>query len=147
MTSFLRPLGAFFLALLTLIILGTAVSAQYALSAIASLGADISFGTWISTTLQDIAGMAPLYGVIFGLALLLGLVGAAIAERFLALPRALIYAVAGFVAICTTFLAMTAAFYGIMPIAAARSWNGLIVQGLVGSLAAYVFVIASKRKA
>ena len=72
--SYFRPVWAYLLALAALIILGTASAAQYALAMIASLRVEIPVGVWIETTLHDVVGMAPLYGVIFGLGLLLGMI-------------------------------------------------------------------------
>ena len=148
--SYFRSVWAYLLALAALIILGTASAAQYALAMIASLRVEIPVGVWIETTLHDVVGMAPLYGVIFGLGLLLGMMGGALASRFLPFSRVVIFGVAGFAAILATYLAMESFFAmsgaDITPIGATRFWHGLLVQCLMGGIAGMIYARASRQK-
>lgn len=139
--------GLGFLAgLLVLNIIGVIVSTQFNLGHLLALGVEVPFATRVSTTLFDLASMQPLFGMIFGTGFLIAmLVGHFIARWVKILPD-LVFALAGFAAICVTLMALTAAFQ-ITAIGAAREWDGFLSLGLVGALAGYAFSLVRTRLA
>lgn len=149
MSKFL-PRGAhvlgFIAALLVLNIIGVIVSTQFNLSHLLALGIDVPFSVRLTTTLHDIVYMQPLFGVIFGVGLLIAMiVGHFIAKLVKILPD-LVFALAGFAAIAVTLLALKAAFQ-ITAIGASREWDGFLSLCLVGALAGYAYSTASARLA
>lgn len=130
-------LGAFIVALLSLVILGSFFHTQFVLSAL-PVPTPVSFSDNMSTTLSDILGLAPLYGAIMGAGLLIAFLIAMYVTKLAPSLRWLVYLVAGFVAVIAALLIMKAVF-GLMPIAGARSMAGLLMQGVAGAVAGYVF--------
>lgn len=137
MKKFGTHLGAFLVALLSLIILGSFFHTQFVLSAL-PVPTPVSLSDNIATSLSDIIGMAPLYGTIMGAGLLVAFLIAIFVTKLAPSLRWLVYAVAGFVAVIATLMIMRATF-GLMPIAGARTVAGLLMQGVAGAVAGYVF--------
>ncbi|MDF1685891.1 MAG: hypothetical protein ACJAXQ_000998 [Parvibaculaceae bacterium] len=137
MKKFGIRLSAFVVALLSLVILGSFFHTQFVLSAL-PVPTPVSFSDNMSTTLSDILGLAPLYGAIMGAGLLIAFLIAIYVTKLAPSLRWLVYMVAGFVAVIAALLIMKAVF-GLMPIAGARSMAGLLMQGVAGAVAGYVF--------
>lgn len=137
MKKFGIQLGAFLVALLSLIILGSLFHTQFVLDAL-PVPIPVSLSDNISTSLSDIIGLAPLYGTIMGGGLLVAFLIAIYVTKLAPSLRWLVYCVAGFVAVIATLMIMKATF-GLMPIAGARSLAGLLMQGVAGAVAGYVF--------
>lgn len=134
----------FIVALLVLNIIGVIVSTQFNLSHLLALGIDVPFSVRLTTTLHDIVYMQPLFGVIFGIGLLIAMiVGHFIAKLVKILPD-LVFALAGFAAIGVTLLALKAAFQ-ITAIGATREWEGFLSLCLVGALSGFAYSAASAR--
>lgn len=142
MKKFGTQLGAFLVALLSLIILGSLFHTQFVLNAL-PVPTPVSLSDNISTSLSDIIGLAPLYGAIMGAGLIVAFLIAIYVTKLAPSLRWLVYAVAGFVAVITTLMIMKATF-GLMPIAGARSLAGLLMQGVAGAIAGYVFTRISR---
>jgi hypothetical protein len=136
---FIRPVGSFLATLLVLIILGSIASTHFVLLGLSDLGVEIPFSDRLSMTLQDIVGIAPLYGVIFGLGLIVAFIAATFVTRLAPSLRWFVYLVAGAAAIGVTLTTLQIAFDGIMPIAGARSGGGFAAQVVVGAIAGYLF--------
>ena len=103
------------------------------------LEAPVPMGLALQMIFGDILGTLPLFLPIFGTCLLLGLLGAALAERFVPNPWGAIHAVAGFSAVLTTLILLETVF-GIIPIAGARSAAGMFWISAVGALAALIYL-------
>ncbi len=140
-----RHIIGFIISVIAFIVIGCAVSTQFNLAEISALGLAIPLSTRLQTTAQDIVGMAPLFGAIFGTGLLISQIVSGQITRFLPRLRTQIYITAGFVAVTTTLVLMKMVF-NITAIAATRSMDGFIALGLVGSLAGYIFAKSSLKR-
>ena len=136
---FVRPVGSFIATLLILIILGSIASTHFVLLGLSDLGVEIPLSDRLSMTLQDILGIAPMYGAIFGLGLIIAFVVAIFVTRLAPSLRWFVYLVAGGAAMGATLITLQLAFNGIMPISGARTAGGFIAQVAVGAIAGYVF--------
>jgi len=143
---FVRPVGSFIVTLLVLIILGSIASTHFVLQGLTDLGVDIPFSDRLSMTLQDILGIAPMYGAIFGIGLIIAFVVAIFVTRLAPSLRWFVYLVAGATAMAVTLMTLQLAFDGIMPISGARTAGGFIAQVAVGAIAGYVFAKLTPRQ-
>ena len=140
MERFLRLFAGFVVAVVLAEVLAAVASAQFVLAELGRLGIDVPLADRLSMSLHDVAGMLPLFGSIIAAAFLIALpVAAWLARRNPQHRRAMFFA-AGFVALVTAIKLMQLAF-DIMPIAGARSFAGLLTQGLAGGVAALVFLL------
>ncbi|MAN61694.1 MAG: hypothetical protein CMI60_07075 [Parvibaculum sp.] len=143
--SFVRPIGSFFAAVIVAIILGSIASTHFVLGALSDLGVAIPFPDRLAMTIQDIVGIAPLYGAIIGTGLLVAFVAAIFVSKLAPNLRWFVYLVAGGTAVGVTLITLQTAFGGIMPISGARSTGGFIAQIAVGAVAGYVFATLTSK--
>lgn len=143
---FVRPVGSFIATLLILIILGSIASTHFVLLGLSDLGVEIPLSDRLSMTLQDILGIAPMYGAIFGLGLIIAFVVAIFVTQLAPSLRWFVYLVAGATAMAVTLMTLQLAFDGIMPISGARTAGGFIAQVAVGAIAGYVFARLTPRQ-
>ena len=118
---------------------------QFVLSRLTSLGIDIPLRVRVLSTFDDIIGLSLTYLPILAIGLALGFSCAHWLAWKLPHQRKILFALAGFCAVETILLCM----YPIMEItliAGARSWGGLIAQGLSGALAGLIFVATTPTK-
>lgn len=140
----IRWLAAFAAGVLATYVLAAVVSTQMILAEVAALGLPVSFGDRAAATLHDLAGMAMAYLPLIGLSLLIAFPVAALVLRYVRLPRALGYALAGGTAIWALHLIMIATF-GMHPVPAARTALGLALQAGAGLVGGYVFARLTAR--
>jgi len=132
----------FFRFLLTVVltaILATAMSTQFVLSGLISVGASVPLADRIDMTLFDIVGMGPLYAVFILIGLGIAFFVASWAARATSFNRMLVFTVAGMITMLVMLVAMEQVFFGVPLIPGARSVSGLIAQVLVGGLAGYLY--------
>lgn len=140
----LRLTGFFLLAGLTAEILGAIFHTQFVLSALIAVGAEVSFGTRVCTTAQDILGLAPVYGMLIFAGLGIGFVVAALVIRRVPRLRFLGYILAGGVSmLCVVILLHTV--LEISALAGARTVGGLLFQGVAGGGGGYVFALLTSK--
>jgi hypothetical protein len=139
----LRQSLGFVIAWLFFTLTGIVVCSQFNMAEITNMGIAISLSERLQTTAQDVVGMAPLFGVIFGLGLLIAMIVASLVARFMPLLRTAIFVSAGLIAIAATLKIMKATF-AITAIAATRDWDGFLSLCVLGGLAAYVYVKIGK---
>lgn len=133
----LERLSAWFAATLVTAVAGSIVQTQYNLAAIAMLGAPVPIALRLQTTLQDLAGFAPMLAAVAGAGLLVALPVASWLGRRLARP-VLLYTLAGAAAIAAAILLMN----GVLPvtaIAATRSTAGFLALTACGALGGWTF--------
>lgn len=140
----LRVLKALVAAVLSAYILASVLSTQAILANVQAMGLDVGMGVRLSATLHDLVSMAPMYLLLITVAFILGLPVAAGLVRVLPARRALLYTLAGFVAIVALHLLMKAAL-GISGVPATRTLPGLLGQGLAGAVGGYCFHLLSRR--
>jgi hypothetical protein len=138
-----RVLKAFFPAVLLAYILASIMFTQTILAAVQSMGLDVSMGIRLGTTFDDMIGMTSSYLLLIFLAFILGLPVAAGLTRLLPSQRALLFSLAGFVAIVALHLIMKAVL-GISAIASTRALAGLLLQGLAGAVGGYCYHLLSR---
>ena len=94
----LKLVLAFVAAVIVTTILGAAFHTQFVIGRLTDMGIAVSFADRLSTTLHDIAGMAPLFGLVIAGGFLVAFLAGALVFRFAGTQRNVVYAVAGAVA-------------------------------------------------
>lgn len=125
--------------------LGCLASSHFVLLALLDLNVQISWADRWAAYWHDLLGLGPLLGLVFGIALLVGLPVGALGIRLLPSfrgDRLCGYALAGALAVLAALLTLQGAF-GTMPLAGARSWLGLAAQMLAGAVGGAVFSVLS----
>ena len=141
-----RVFGAFLTAVAAMALLGSIASTQFVLAGLSAVGADIGLSDRVSMTAFDIAGFAPAYGAIVALGFVIAFPAATLASRLVALPRALVFAVAGAACLGLTLFLMEQVFFGLPVIAGARSIAGVAVQVVAGALCGWLFAAMTRRR-
>ena len=137
--GFLKVLGGFIAAVFVLTVLATVLQSLFVLAALSGVGAQISAGEAAGMIAADLAGLGPLYGAFIAIALLVAFPAGALVHRITPLPRALVFAGAGLVAMAVMLAAMEQVFFGVQLIAGARTLSGFAAQMLAGLVAGYAF--------
>ena len=139
----IRRIAAFVVAALIAFATASLIHTQVILAGLTELGADVPLPLRISTSLTDLAGLAPAFGPVVAIALLLGLLIAGFARRYIPLPRAMAFAIAGAGAMATALWLMQLSF-DITPIASARTAGGLLLLCFAGGLGGIIFAFGTK---
>ena len=140
-------LVAYAAAVATATVLGCLASSHFVLLGLTELGTAIPWAERLAVYGHDLLGMGPLFAVVVGIALLVGLPCGALGIR--ALPRfpghrVCGYALAGGLAVTMALLALQEAL-GAMPVAGARSWPGLLAQAAAGGAGGAAFAALRRR--
>jgi hypothetical protein len=138
-----RVLRAFFPAVLIAYVLASVLFTQTILATVQSFGLDVTLADRLAATWHDIMGMASSYLLLMLVAFILGLPVAAGLTRLMPGQRALLFALAGFVAVVALHVIMKAVL-GVSGVAVTRSLAGLIGQGLAGAIGGYCYHRLSK---
>lgn len=139
-----RVVKAFLPAVIAAYLLASILFTQTILATVQSFGLEVSFAQRLAATWHDIVGMASSYLVLLMVAFLIALPAAAGLTRILPSRRALLFTLAGFVAVVAMHVIMKAVL-GISGIAVTRTLIGLIGQGLAGALGGYVYHRLSRK--
>ena len=142
--NMLRVIKAFFPAVLVAYLLACILFTQTILAAVQSFGLEVSMADRLAATWHDILGMASSYLLLILVAFVLGLPVAAGLARWLPNRRALLFTLAGFVAVVALHVIMKSVL-GVSGIATTRTLTGLIGQGLAGALGGYCYHRLSRR--
>ncbi|MFT6288668.1 MAG: hypothetical protein ACJA09_003432 [Alcanivorax sp.] len=137
-----RVLKAFFPAVVLAYVLASILFTQTILCAVQRMGLEVSAGIRLATTVEDLIGMSSSYLLLILVAFILGLPVAAGLTRLLPTHRALLFTLAGFVAIVAIHMVMKAVL-GISGIAATRTLTGLLAQGVAGAVGGYCYHLLS----
>lgn len=143
-TSIIRFLGAKLAVYLSAILvaygLASISSTQSVISSLAGMGITIGLADRVAMTLSDLSGMAGMFLPMIAFAFLAAfLVSALICRWWGTRWRTLLYALAGATALVTIHLTLNLAF-AVTPIAIARTWQGLLVQGLAGAAGGFTYI-------
>jgi hypothetical protein len=141
----LRSILVFVLVLAVTIVLGVTAHSLFVMQAwtmAAAQAADavppsLSLSERLGWVGHDIIGMGPTYGVLVGIALLVAFIAAGLLARVTGL-RAIVFAVAGAVAMIVLFMTLKAVL-GTVGVFGARGVMGLAAQAGVGALAGILF--------
>jgi hypothetical protein len=138
-----RVLKAFFTAVLIAYVLASVVFTQTILAKVQSFGLNVTLTDRLAATWHDIIGMSSSYLLLLLAAFILGMPAAAGLSRLLPARRALLFTLAGFVAVVALHVIMKAVL-GVSGIAVTRSLIGLIGQGLAGAIGGYCYHLFSR---
>jgi len=139
----IRVLKAFFPAVIAAYILGCLFATQVVLANLAAMGVEVSLATRAQASLHDLLGMTA-YLLLILVAFVIAMPVAAGLVRVHVLPgtRVFWFTLAGFIALIAVHLIMRQAL-GLYPVAAAREWGGLLLQGLAGAVGGFLFSVIS----
>ena len=137
---------AFGFAVVTAVVLGCISHTQFALAAHEAVGYTIPLSDRLSTTLYDITGMGPTFGIVVAIGFLIAFSVAAGVIYFIPSLRTTGYVLAGAAAIVVALEAMSAQFWGTTPIAGARGFWGMSGQAAAGAMGGFVFAILSANR-
>ena len=137
--TILRLVFVYIIAVVTMAALGVVAQSLFVLSGLGAVGAQIGPADALAMILDDLRGLAPLYGIFIAIGFAIALPVAALAGRLLPAPRALIFAAAGLVCMAVMLTLMKEVFFGVQVIAGARSMAGFWCQALAGGLAGLAF--------
>jgi len=139
----MRMVLGYILAVIVVLVIGAGAHAVFNQGDLAAIGGDFTIGDRLSWIAHDIVGMAPLYGAIMGVALLIGFIVAGIVAGFMQPLRSVVYIVAGAVAVGVALTVMGQLFE-ITPIASTRGMDGFIGQAVAGALAGLTYAMIKR---
>jgi hypothetical protein len=138
-----RVLKALFPAVLLAYVLASILFTQTILAAVQGMGLEVSMSMRLATTVHDLIGLSSSYLLLILVAFILALPVAAGLIRLLPGHRALLFTLAGFVAIVALHSIMKA-LLGLSGIAATRTLAGLLAQGIAGAVGGYCYHLLSR---
>ena len=133
-----RLLTAYLCAVLSTYSMAAVLLSQFNLARISELGYTIALGQRWNTSVQDLISMLAGYLPLISLVLLIAFVFTSLLLLRFINRSAVVFILAGFVAILTIHL-MINSIFGITAFAPTRSLFGLLAQGCAGGLGGYVF--------
>jgi hypothetical protein len=137
-------LKAFVVATILAFVLASVLSTQMILANVQSMGLDVPMGVRLTTTFQDLLGMASSYLLLITVAFIVALPVAAWLARLAPERSALLFALAGFVAVAVLHLALKMAL-GIHPLAVTRTLPGLLGQCLAGAVGGWCYYLVRRK--
>lgn len=140
----LRGIIAFFPAVIGAYLLGSVLATQVILAKVSSLGLPVTLRDRLHATGHDVLGMATSYLPLMLIAFLVAIPVAVYLGRLLPKREALLFTLAGVVAVIALHLTMKAVL-GLNGVAAVREWHGLVLQGVAGGLGGYLFFVFTGR--
>lgn len=141
-----RLVGGFIAAVLVTVVVACFAHTHFILQGLRAVGADIPSGVALRTAGTDLLGLAPAFGLVIAMALLVGFLVAGFLRRFIKLSRPIAFALAGGAALATALWLMKLS-YAITPIASARTWAGFLALSAAGALGGLVFASVSRSRA
>jgi hypothetical protein len=139
-----RILGGFIAAVVVTVAAASFAHTHFIIQGLRAVGTEVPPSVAMETVRGDFVGLAPSFGVVIAIALLLGFIIAGVARRFIKLPRPVAFALAGGAALATALWLMHLS-YEITPIASARTWPGFLTLAAAGALGGLVFASVSRR--
>lgn len=139
MKSFLKRIGAWLMAVVTVATLGVTLQTQNVISRLSDIGADVGFGQRLSMTVYDIMHLGTLFGIFIAIALAMAFLAGGLLFHFTKFGRNIIYPIAGGFAIFVMIFLMKRAFFDVHIIAGARDGLGIALQILAGGVGGFVF--------
>ena len=143
--KFSRPLLRWIVATVMTAVTGSVLQTQFNLAAIAAVGAPVTPGVRLQTTLQDLAGFAPLLWLICATGFALAFPVAARLARRRPRYRHRLFALAGATALGLGILLVNAIMH-ISIIAAARTAPGFIALVAAGGFGGWVYAGLAPRE-
>ena len=142
--SLLVRFGIYLLAVVVAYLLATVAATQFVVASLRSMGIDVGLGNRMGMTVQDIAGMAPMFLPMVAFGMLCAFLTAALLCHWWSRWRMTLYLLAGAVALVTIHLTLNLAF-GVTPVAVARTSGGMASQALAGAAGAFCYIRLHER--
>ena len=137
-------LGIYLAAVAIAYALASLSATQVVVSRLAAMGVSVGWSERVAMSLQDLAGLAPMFLPMVAFALLVALLCAALVCRYLARWRTALYVLAGATALVIIHVTLRLTF-GLTPVAAARTAGGLVLQALAGGMGGLTYVYLARR--
>ncbi len=137
-------LKAFIAATVLTFVLASVHSTQVILANVQSMGLEVPMGVRLTTTFQDLLGMASSYLVLITVAFVVALPVAAGLTRLIPGHSPWLFALAGFVAIAVLHTALNT-ILGIHAVAVTRTLPGLLGQCLAGAAGGWCFYLLREK--
>ena len=141
----LKMVLAFVAAVVLTFVAASSFHTHFVMQQLVRAGADVPMADGARTMFGDMVGLAPAFGTIVAITLLLGFLIAALVKRWLPSLAGIAYPVAGGAAMAA-MLAIMRAVFGMTPIAGARGWDGWIAICLAGVLGGWLFARLTRPK-
>ena len=139
--AMLAVIRAYLIAVAVTYLLGAVLATQVVLARVRGMGMSVTLGDRFHATTHDLAGLAGSYLPLIAIALVPGLFAASRLARWWPRFGAVLYPLAGAVAVVAIHLAVKA-LLGLNGIAAVREWHGLALQALAGWVGGYFYFMA-----
>ena len=136
--SSLTLIYAFVPAMVILNLLGISLVTSFAMMEIIAIGIDVPNYVWLATISHDLVHLSPIYSIIFGVGLVISLMAADFASRFLPFNRYLIDVTAGIISALTAITLLNN-LLGVTLIGASRTITGLLALSACSGLGALTF--------
>ncbi len=138
MGGWLRRFGALLAATLATLVLASLAHSHFVQRELLALGVEIPWSARIGAMLRDLFGLAPAFGGVILISLLLGFLVAGLLRRRWTVPATLAYPLAGWAALALALFAMQLQFT-FSPIAGARTFAGFLAISFAGAIGGLVF--------
>ena len=142
----MRVIAAYFPATVLAYLVASAFSTLMIMAGLANMAMPVSAADVLSAVWFDWLGLLGSYLPLVAIALLIALPVAGQLHGRLGLPRRFIYTLSGFAALIAIHLILEATL-GLIGFAAVRTTLGLLLQGVAGGLAGWLFAHLSETKA
>ncbi|MDX1552195.1 MAG: PQQ-dependent sugar dehydrogenase, partial [Marinobacter sp.] len=144
--SWWKVILAFVIALVVGSVLGSLVQTHFNLEALEALEVEITMGTRLETSIQDLVNFAPLYAILFGISLLFSLGLASLVARLAGnLRRAWLYPLAAAVGLWVTLKVVDTLAPMPTLIAATRGTGGLVAMLVTAAISGWLFAALVSR--
>ena len=135
-----RVFASYLVAVVATYVLATLAATQWTLGSFEQMGYEVTATQRLTTTVQDLFGMLPSYGLVIAVAMAIGLSVASRIADFVPTLRGVGLVVAGVAALLGIHL-ITQQLLDVSPIPVARSIGGLLAQGLAGGIGGYLYYL------
>ena len=139
-----KKLGIYLTAVLLAYVLASVSATQHVVSRLSSMGIPLDPGERVFMSVQDLAGMAGMFLPLIAFGLLVAFLVTALLHYWLKRGQTALYVLAGATALIAIHVLLNLAF-NITPVAIARSPGGLLIQGLCGAAAGYLYISLNRR--
>lgn len=144
--AFGRIIAGFVASVIAATAAGSAFHTTMVIDALEKAGATTDLPTRFGMMVSDFAGLAPQFGAVIAIGLLIAFLVAAGLRRVFKPLAGIAYPLAGAAALVAALTLMSIQFDGITPIAGARGTIGMALQALAGAIGGFVFAALAVRK-
>lgn len=135
-----------FISVLVTTLFAVIAQTQRVISMLQAVGGNVSLGKRFAMSVYDAQHLGSVFGLFILIAFIIAMTCATLINRKMPALGALLYCVAGAVAIVVMLMSMKTVFFDVQIIAGARDALGLALQMLAGALGGYVFYVLRERK-